>query len=46
MGISYKHLGCLCCIINSTSDYWTLYRSYVKGISANIELQLYNVTRC
>jgi hypothetical protein len=32
--------------VNSTSDYtlWTLYRSYFKGISANIELQVYNVT--
>jgi hypothetical protein len=28
--------------VNSTSDYklWALYRSYYKGISANIELQL------
>jgi hypothetical protein len=32
--------------LNSTSDYalWTLYRSYFQGISANIELQVYNVT--
>jgi hypothetical protein len=32
----------------SPSDYtlWTLYRSYSKGISANIELQVYSVTCC
>jgi hypothetical protein len=41
------------CAINSPSNYtfWTWYRSYFKGISANIEhvihlqLQVYNVTR-
>jgi hypothetical protein len=29
--------------VNSTSDYtlWTLYRSYFKGGSANIKLQMY-----
>jgi hypothetical protein len=34
--------------VNSTSDYtfWTLYRSYFKGISANIELQVYSFTSC
>jgi hypothetical protein len=34
--------------VNSTSDYtlWTLSRSYFKGISANIELQVYSVTCC
>jgi hypothetical protein len=34
--------------VNSTSDYtlWTLYRSYFKGISANIELQIYSLTCC
>jgi hypothetical protein len=34
--------------VNSTSDYtlWTLYLSYFKGISANIELQVYGVTCC
>jgi hypothetical protein len=34
--------------VNSTSDYtlWILYRSYFKGISANIELQVYSVTCC
>jgi hypothetical protein len=25
---------------------WTLYLSYFKGISANIDLQVYNVTYC
>jgi hypothetical protein len=36
------------CTVNSTSDYtlWTLYHSYFKGISANIELQLYSMTCC
>jgi hypothetical protein len=36
------------CIVNSTSDYmlWTLYRSYFKGISGNIELQVHSVTCC
>jgi hypothetical protein len=34
--------------VNSTSNFalWTLYRSYVRGISANIELQVYSVTCC
>jgi hypothetical protein len=34
--------------INSTSDWtlWTLYRSYFKGITTNIELQVYSVTCC
>jgi hypothetical protein len=34
------------CTVNSTSDYtlWTLYCSYFKGIIANIEMQVYNVT--
>jgi hypothetical protein len=34
--------------VNITSDYtiWTLYRYYFKGISANIELQVYSETRC
>jgi hypothetical protein len=33
---------------NSLSDFqslWILYRSYLKGISVNIELQVYSVTR-
>jgi hypothetical protein len=32
--------------VNSRSDYtlWTLYRSYSRGISANIELQVYRMT--
>jgi hypothetical protein len=42
--ISYRYL----CTVNSISDYtlWTLYRFYFKGISANIELQVYSVTCC
>jgi hypothetical protein len=34
------------CTVNSTSDYalWTLDRTYYKGISANIELQVHIVT--
>jgi hypothetical protein len=33
------------CTVNSTSNYtlWTLYRSYSKGIRANIEPQVYSV---
>jgi hypothetical protein len=38
----------VCCSesLNSTLDctLWTLYRSYFKGISANIELQVYSET--
>jgi hypothetical protein len=36
------------CTVNSTSVYthWALYRSYFKGISANIELRVYRVTCC
>jgi hypothetical protein len=36
------------CTDNSTSDYtlWTLYLSYFKGFSANIELQVYSLVRC
>jgi hypothetical protein len=32
--------------LNSTLDYalWTLYQSYFKGYTANIELQVYSVT--
>jgi hypothetical protein len=32
----------------STLDYtlWTLYRSYFKGINANIDLQMYSETSC
>jgi hypothetical protein len=38
----------LLCTVNSTSHCtpWTLYRSYLKGINANIELQVYSVTCC
>jgi hypothetical protein len=39
--ISSIPIGCVrVCTVNSTSDHthWTLYRSYFKGISANIEL--------
>jgi hypothetical protein len=34
--------------VNGMSDYtlWTLYRSYYKGINANIELHVYSVTCC
>jgi hypothetical protein len=34
------------CTVNSISNYtlWTLHRSHFKGFSANIELQVYNVT--
>jgi hypothetical protein len=40
----YHNIG----TVNSTSDYtlWTLHRSYLKGISANIELLVYCVTCC
>jgi hypothetical protein len=36
------------CTVKGTSDYilWTLYRSYFKGISANIELSVYSETSC
>jgi hypothetical protein len=36
------------CTVDSTSDYTfsTLYRSYFKSISANIELQVYSETSC
>jgi hypothetical protein len=36
------------CTVHSTSDYtlWNMYRSYFKGISAHIKLQMYNVTCC
>jgi hypothetical protein len=39
---------CQTCTVNNTSDHtlWTLYRSYFKGISANIELQVYSVMYC
>jgi hypothetical protein len=36
-------------IVQSTAHqtiHWTLCRSYFKGISANIELQVYSETRC
>jgi hypothetical protein len=34
--------------VNSTSNHtlWYLFRSYFKGISANIELQVYGKTCC
>jgi hypothetical protein len=37
-----KNYSELTCTVNSSSDYtlWTLHRCYIKGISANIELQV------
>jgi hypothetical protein len=39
---------CVVCTLNGTPDYtfWTLYRSYFKGIGANIELPVYSATCC
>jgi hypothetical protein len=42
------HLCLIKCTVNTTSHntLLTLYRSYSKGIGANVELQVYNVTYC
>jgi hypothetical protein len=42
----YKSNSLVVSTVNSTSDYtlWTLYRSYFKGISPNIELHVNRTT--